>query len=318
MPTTSSEQLTFWRLGDLTGTLVKTWSDLGMVPTSQLGFDIPSLKTNYIEIPGRSSQLDLTNSLTPWNYYDNISGSFEFYMIDDRRFGGNTTQTQGKLRNMTNREKIVYLNRFFNGYRMRCWFGDTTYGQCREGRFWVSSKDFGEDISTITISYNVEPYSFFKDGLGDKYSQANTDTIPVASLAPNQELDITSSITTKFKDFYSTDVPVTPEYLYTTEINADNIVIKYGVRRYYGSQQYDEETISGLNDITLIVDHIEGYNSYFKIPDDMYLYGDAGRNSETQYDHITPVWKIKNISNSSLQQDTTIRIAMSAIKNAQL
>lgn len=320
MASTNSEQLSFCKIKDGKNNSLRTWSDLGLVPREQLFFEIPILKTNYVDIPGRSGKLDLTNCLTPWNYYDNLTGSFEFYMIDPKRFSGTKSTTENFLSGRTNREKIAYLNSFFNGDNMRCWFGNTYTGQCREGRFWISSIHTEEDITYISISYDVLPYSYYATLYNKKETTVTVTNIPIGHLNPGESIDITEEVDSNFSRLYSTIFPITPVKIGTRLLTTGAFSILYKVRNGYIYGDNPGEKIPGIDDVTLIKDKMDDNDpqvTLYKIPDNMYLYGN---NTNTDYfiNYITPTWTIKNISNRSFANDARLEISIESIDRVKL
>ena len=55
-----------------------TWDDWYLIPSSRPVFNPPSVKTQYIDIPGANGQIDLTESLTGYPVYKNREGSWNF------------------------------------------------------------------------------------------------------------------------------------------------------------------------------------------------------------------------------------------------
>ena len=60
-----------------------TWDDWHLVPTSRPKFNMPNVKTNYVDIPGGDGVIDLTTTLTGRPVYGNRQGSFEFLVMND-------------------------------------------------------------------------------------------------------------------------------------------------------------------------------------------------------------------------------------------
>ena len=57
-----------------------TWDDWHLIPASRPLFNPPPVKTNYIDIPARDGNMDLTEVLTGKPVYNNRTGSWTFYV----------------------------------------------------------------------------------------------------------------------------------------------------------------------------------------------------------------------------------------------
>lgn len=119
-----------------------TWDDWHLIPSTRPLFNPPSVKTQYIDIPGANSQVDLTESLTGYPVYDNRTGSMEFNVV-------NGYQTWDVLYS----EIMNYLH----GKKMKAYLEDDPYFYY-EGRFTVNEWKSDKYWSIITIDYNVYPY----------------------------------------------------------------------------------------------------------------------------------------------------------------
>ena len=119
-----------------------TWDDWHLIPSTRPLFNPPSVKTQYIDIPGANSQVDLTESLTGYPVYDNRTGSMEFNVV-------NGYQTWDVLYS----EIMNYLH----GKKMKACLEDDPYFYY-EGRFTVNQWKSDKYWSIITIDYNVYPY----------------------------------------------------------------------------------------------------------------------------------------------------------------
>lgn len=119
-----------------------TWDDWHLIPSTRPVFNPPSVKTQYIDIPGANSQVDLTESLTGYPVYDNRTGSMEFNVV-------NGYQTWDVLYS----EIMNYLH----GKKMKAYLEDDPYFYY-EGRFTVNEWKSDKYWSIITIDYNVYPY----------------------------------------------------------------------------------------------------------------------------------------------------------------
>lgn len=130
-----------------------TWDDWHLVPTSRPKFNMPGVKTNYVDIPGGDGILDLTTVLTGRPVYGNRQGSFEFLVMNDygewyERYSDIATYLHGK-------EFKAVLD------------DDPDYYY--EGRFSLNEWKSDKDWSRLTIDYNVGPYKRSILSAGDKW-----------------------------------------------------------------------------------------------------------------------------------------------------
>lgn len=128
-----------------------TWDDWHLIPASRPLFNPPTVKTNYIEIPGGDGILDLTEALTGRPTYNNRTGSWNFYVQNG--FKGWTALYSEIMGYLHGREMKAVLE------------DDPVY--CYEGRFSVNAWRSDPQRSTIVIDYNVAPYKKYVYG-GDQ------------------------------------------------------------------------------------------------------------------------------------------------------
>lgn len=119
-----------------------TWDDWHLIPSTRPVFNPPSVKTQYIDIPGANSQVDLTESLTGYPVYDNRTGSMEFNVVNGYRTWD-----------------VLYseIMNYLHGKKMKAYLEDDPYFYY-EGRFTVNEWKSDKYWSIITIEYNVYPY----------------------------------------------------------------------------------------------------------------------------------------------------------------
>ena len=121
-----------------------TWTSWHLIPTSRPYVAQPAFTPKFVEVPGMNGQLDLTNYLTGGPTYGMRTGSFSFYMINH----------DGTLDPENLRYQIV------NALHGKTWKmklqDDPNYYY--EGRFTVGNVEPGQQVSTITISYTLNPY----------------------------------------------------------------------------------------------------------------------------------------------------------------
>ena len=121
-----------------------TYDDWHLAPSSRPVFNPPEARTKYLDIPGSSGSIDLSESLTSFPLYEDREGSFEFYVLN----GYQDWQTLYS-------EIMNYLH----GRKMNAVLeDDLTYHY--EGRFSVDKWKSDSYWSKITISYRVNPYKW--------------------------------------------------------------------------------------------------------------------------------------------------------------
>ena len=119
-----------------------TWDDWHLVPSTRPSFAMPEVKTNYVEVPGMSGMLDLSQALTGKVIYGNRSGSLSFIVMND--YGSWETRYS---------EIADYLH----GKAHRCILDDDP-GYYYEGRFALEPWQTGKGNSAITINYTLNPF----------------------------------------------------------------------------------------------------------------------------------------------------------------
>lgn len=121
-----------------------TWDDWHIVPIERPAINPPSIKTEYVSIPGRNGKIDLSQSLTKYPVYDNRTGSIEFAVLNDYRnwqvaYTDIMATLHGKKMMMTYEEDPEYYY---------------------VGRWSVGSWKTGKTRSGITLNYDLEPYKW--------------------------------------------------------------------------------------------------------------------------------------------------------------
>lgn len=152
-----------------------TWDDWHLIPETQPVVALPAQKTNYIDIPGASGSLDLSESLTGYPIFEDREGSFTFIV----------TNRAGATQPYENRKKLSRvvedIAEYLHGKTMRMRLEDDS-NYYYEGRFSVSDPSPEEDFSRITINYRVGPYkwsifsSVESNWIWDTFN-FNTDTV---------------------------------------------------------------------------------------------------------------------------------------------
>lgn len=178
-----------------------TYDDWHLAPSSRPVINPPKPKTKYLDIPGASSSIDLSDSLTSFPIFEDREGEIEFYVLN----GYQEWQTLYS-------EIMDYLH----GRKMNAILeDDLSYHY--EGRFSVDEWKSDSYWSKITISYRVNPYKWKNEKSTDDWIwdtfNFETDIILTGFFS---ELKITSSTSwTSFtfnKDLYGS-APVSPKFI---------------------------------------------------------------------------------------------------------
>lgn len=117
----------------------KTWTDWSMVSEDAIVVEAPTVKTNYISVPGANGSIDLTNAVAGHVLYDNISGSMKF---DVQSADPVTT--------------YYAVMTFLHG--MKGTMAPADGGGTFTGRFSVEDYNVSDGVFQMTIGYNVLPY----------------------------------------------------------------------------------------------------------------------------------------------------------------
>lgn len=130
-----------------------TWDDWHLVPTSRPKFNMPSIKTQYVDIPGGDGILDLTTALTGRVRYGNRQGSIEFLVMNDYgdwavRYSNIATYLHGKTFEVTLEDDPLFYY---------------------EGRFTVNEWKSEAQWSRIVIDYNVGPFKKSRLSAGERW-----------------------------------------------------------------------------------------------------------------------------------------------------
>lgn len=205
------------------GNWINTDKDWHLVPASRPVVNPPGVKTKIIENPGGDGIIDLTETVTGFPLYDQRTGSWEFYVLNDwvkwqDRYEEILNELHGKnVQAILNDDQEYYYN------------GRVTVNQ------WTSDKDH----SKITLDYNFDPYKLSKmlstepGWLWDPFN-FNTDVI---SYRRFKEIQIPNN-SVKTIDISGGEAgrrPVTPQFevlsgtctkvrLYNTELHGTNYV----------------------------------------------------------------------------------------------
>lgn len=152
------------------GARVNSWTDLHWIPASRPQFQPPKLKTNYVNIPGAHSQIDLSEVATGHMNWENITGDLEFIIENGEH----------------ERSWVEIYNKaiaFFHGAILMVVLEEYTRYYW-EGRFNVSSIKTDKEYSTITLEYTLYPVpvsrglSYTIDSTDRDYTDERDDYTP--------------------------------------------------------------------------------------------------------------------------------------------
>ena len=152
-----------------------TYTDYGLYVTNTNPVEPPEVKAEYIEVPGRNGQIDLTEALTGYTVYNNRQIVLEL---------GGRKRSQDWPGFMSN-----FLNDL-HGKSVKVIF-DNDPSYYYQGRATVESDyEKGNEIARFTLTINAEPYKYsnqsttepwlwdplsFVDGVNRYYNQLQVD-----------------------------------------------------------------------------------------------------------------------------------------------
>ena len=210
-----------------------TWDDWHLIPSKRPSFNPPTVKSQYVDIPGGNGILDLTESLTGYPLYNTRTGSWEFYVENGFKPWD---------------ELYSEISNYLHGQKLRAILEDDP-GFYYEGRFTVDEWNSDSWWSTITISYDVYPYkqeltSSLEDWLWDPF---NFDTGIVREYG---ELEVNNTL--------SLEIPSRQEYICPKIIVASSdgsgMNLQYNSKTYHlndGENLLPEVTFGGGVTVTL-------------------------------------------------------------------
>lgn len=124
-----------------------TYDDWHLVSTSRPLLSPPSVKTNYMEIPGRDGVLDLTDSLIGRPTYSNRTGSWDFVVLNEYASGEDWTTLYNEIMEYLHGQNYKIILEDDPSYY---YYGRLSVNQWRSSKTW----------SRISINYNVGPYKY--------------------------------------------------------------------------------------------------------------------------------------------------------------
>ena len=151
------------------GVWYDTWKDFHMAPKARPFVAEPSVKTNYIDVPGANGSLDYTEALTSSVLFGNRTGQWDFivdlpYSIS-AELGDYLKLTNGVTNALAYQSAIL---KFFHGRKfdqiiladeLEYDFRNAVVGgYYYTGRIAVKPGLATKDYIQITLQYNLEPY----------------------------------------------------------------------------------------------------------------------------------------------------------------
>lgn len=212
-----------------------TYRDLGLVIGNNDIVQPPVPKVNIIDIPGSSSRLDLTETLTGRVEYEGRSLKFEFGI----------RMPKGEWAGVC---KNVML--LFHGKRVRVIL-DSEPEYYYEGRAEISGFDRVGTIGTFSMTVDAEPFKYeLDDSLGNwEWDSFNFETGIIREYS-GIAVDGSTSILIQ-----GSDIPMIPVFTVTYYSNAQDAYIRYDGKRY--------NLVSGRNRFSGIVIPPKGGRIYF-------------------------------------------------------
>lgn len=159
-----------------------SYKDFGLVPTSKPVVNLPSPKLEYLDIPGRQGEIDITESLTGEVIYEMRTGSFEFIVSDIEKW----QEVYRKLLSTVHGKKTKLVL-------------DTEKDYVYQGRLWVSEFKSDKNYSLITLDYKLEPYKYALEDMKNGELIHRLDGISITS---NKTITLT----------FDSDMTIVPEF----------------------------------------------------------------------------------------------------------
>lgn len=164
-----------------------SYKDFGLVPTSKPVINLPSPKLEYLDIPRRQGEIDITESLTGEVIYEMRTGFFEFLVSDTEKW----QEVYRKLLSTVHSKRTNLVL-------------DTEKDYVYQGMLWVSEFKSDKNYSLITLDYKLEPYKYALEDMKNGELLHRLDGISITS---------SKTITLTF----DSDMTVFPEFHNRTE-----------------------------------------------------------------------------------------------------
>ena len=202
---------------------INTYNDWFLAPTQRPVIAPAELKEKYLEIPGASLSIDMSEALTGYPTYKNREGSFSFYAL-------NALDDIPKVRSWTYRYNQI--KEFLHGKQLKMYLEDEA-DYFYYGRFQVEDWETSpsENRSIVKIKYNLEPYKWTWQLTNEKWlwDPFNFETGYIYETGPEKfVLNVNSSSYTEYtfgNDGYETRVPTVP--IFNVENMTATITLKF-------------------------------------------------------------------------------------------
>lgn len=129
---------------------IDTWDDWKIVAVKKPVFFEPELKSDYLDVPGRSESLDLTEVLTGYPLFENRVGTIQFFLYDD---------------SMPALSKLNIIRNYIHGKKHKIILNnEPEYFYI--GRLTVSESHptTEGEYAVFNLDYNLEPYKYEMTG----------------------------------------------------------------------------------------------------------------------------------------------------------
>ena len=133
-------------VADETERYYDTWIDFRLIPTERPTVSVPKPNTKLVNIPGRSTPINMTTYLTGHQTFASRTGSWSFMCDND------FVESKGGFIGYQN-----FVHEKLHGRIRKVVLADDP-GYFYFGEFSISAMNPGESRSTISISYNLYPY----------------------------------------------------------------------------------------------------------------------------------------------------------------
>lgn len=122
-----------------------SFTDWHLVPDSRPVITMPEVKTTYVDIPGASGALDLSESLTKYPLYNNRTGELKFHVLNGYANW---------------KDRYHEIANYLHGKRIKITLEDDPdyYYEGRVKIAWTSNNN--GTWSDISFSYELDPYKY--------------------------------------------------------------------------------------------------------------------------------------------------------------
>ena len=138
-----------------------TYSDWYLVPDGRLFIAPPEVKTTFVDVPGVSGSLDLSQLLTNYPLYNNREGDLSFHVLNEKPYSWI--------------ELYQEIANYLHGKRLKVVIEDDPdyyYEGILKLNAWTNNND--GTWSDITIGYILDPYKYYKNDKTYQYTVSNS------------------------------------------------------------------------------------------------------------------------------------------------